>query len=202
MRLKVVAVSALSLVFGMLIAVAVFPNSIRGLLDQPKSWSVGKAQIGGPFQLIDHNGNTVSDKTYARKHLLVFFGFTYCPDICPAALQKVSLVMDKLGSKANNLKPLFISVDPERDTVAQLKLYMSNFDNRIAGLTGSTEQIADAVKVYRAYAKKRVDPSTSGGYTMDHSSFIYLMAPDGNFITHFTHVSPVDKMVERLTEAL
>ena len=110
--------------------------------------------------------------------------------------------MDKLGSKANNLKPLFISVDPERDTVAQLKLYMSNFDNRIAGLTGSTEQIADAVKVYRAYAKKRVDPSTSGGYTMDHSSFIYLMAPDGNFITHFTHVSPVDKMVERLTEAL
>lgn len=202
MRLKVVAVSALSLVFGMLIAVAVFPNSIRGLLDQPKSWSVGKAQIGGPFQLIDHNGNTVSDKTYAGKHLLVFFGFTYCPDICPAALQKVSLVMDKLGSKANNLKPLFISVDPERDTVAQLKLYMSNFDNRIAGLTGSTEQIADAVKVYRAYAKKRVDPSTSGGYTMDHSSFIYLMAPDGNFITHFTHVSPVDKMVERLTEAL
>lgn len=202
MRLKVVAVSALSLVFGMLIAVAVFPNSIRGLLDQPKSWSVGKAQIGGPFQLIDHNENTVSDKTYAGKHLLVFFGFTYCPDICPAALQKVSLVMDKLGSKANNLKPLFISVDPERDTVAQLKLYMSNFDNRIAGLTGSTEQIADAVKVYRAYAKKRVDPSTSGGYTMDHSSFIYLMAPDGNFITHFTHVSPVDKMVERLTEAL
>lgn len=202
MRLKVVAVSALSLVFGMLIAVAVFPNSIRGLLDQPKSWSVGKAQIGGPFQLIDHNGNTVSDKTYAGKHLLVFFGFTYCPDICPAALQKVSLVMDKLGSKANNLKPLFISVDPERDTVAQLKLYMSNFDNRIAGLTGSTEQIADAVKFYRAYAKKRVDPSTSGGYTMDHSSFIYLMAPDGNFITHFTHVSPVDKMVERLTEAL
>ena len=202
MRLKVVAVSALSLVFGMLIAVAVFPNSIRGLLDQPKSWSVGKAQIGGPFQLIDHNENTVSDKTYAGKHLLVFFGFTYCPDICPAALQKVSLVMDKLGSKANNLKPLFISVDPERDTVAQLKLYMSNFDNRIAGLTGSIEQIADAVKVYRAYAKKRVDPSTSGGYTMDHSSFIYLMAPDGNFITHFTHVSPVDKMVERLTEAL
>ena len=202
MRLKVIAVSALSLVFGMLIAVVVFPNSIKSLLDQPKSWSVGKAQIGGPFQLIDHNGNRVSDKTYAGKHLLVFFGFTYCPDICPAALQKVSVVMEKLGSKANNLKPLFISVDPERDTVAQLKLYMSNFDNRIVGLTGSTEQIADAVKVYRAYAKKREDPSTSGGYTMDHSSFIYLMAPNGDFITHFTHVSPIDKMVERLTDAL
>ena len=202
MRLKVIAVSALSLVFGMLIAVVVFPNSIKSLLDQPKSWSVGKAQIGGPFQLIDHNGNRVSEKTYAGKHLLVFFGFTYCPDICPAALQKVSVVMEKLGSKANNLKPLFISVDPERDTVAQLKLYMSNFDNRIVGLTGSTKQIADAVKVYRAYAKKREDPSTSGGYTMDHSSFIYLMAPDGDFITHFTHVSPIDKMVERLTDAL
>ena len=154
MRLKVVAVSALSLMFGMLTAVAVFPNSIRGFLDQPKSWSVGKAQIGGPFQLIDHNGNSVSDKTYAGKHLLVFFGFTYCPDICPATLQKVSVMMDTLGSKANNLKPLFISVDPEQDTIAQLKLYMSNFDNRITGLTGSTEQIADAVKVYRAYAQQ------------------------------------------------
>ena len=195
MRFKIVAVSALGVVFGMLIAVAMFPSALTSLVSPPKTWSVGKAQIGGPFELIDHNGNKVSDKTYAGQHLLVFFGFTYCPDICPAALQKVSVVMDQLGPKAEGLKPIFISVDPERDTVDQMKLYMSNFDSRIVGLTGSTAQIADAVKVYRAYAKKREDPSNSDGYTMDHSSFLYLMAPNGDFITHFTHVSPVDKMV-------
>ncbi len=202
MRFKIVAVSALGVVFGMLIAVAMFPSAITSLVSPPKTWSVGKAQIGGPFELIDHNGKKVSDKTYAGQHLLVFFGFTYCPDICPAALQKVSVVMDQLGPKAEGLKPIFISVDPERDTVEQMKLYMSNFDSRIVGLTGSTAQIAEAVKVYRAYAKKREDPSNSDGYTMDHSSFLYLMAPNGDFITHFTHVSPVDKMVERLSAAL
>lgn len=202
MRFKVMAVSALGLVLGMLVALVAFPNAMSSLLTQPKSWSVGKAQIGGPFELVDHNGRKVSDKTYSGQHLLVFFGFTYCPDICPAALQKVSVVMDKLGSKADGLKPIFITVDPERDTVDQMKLYMSNFDERIVGLTGSNAQIADAVKVYRAYAKRRDDPSNSDGYTMDHSSFLYLMAPNGDFVTHFTHVSPVDKMVERLSAVL
>lgn len=202
MRFKVMAVSALGLAVGMLAAVAVFPNAISSFFTQPKTWSVGKAQIGGPFQLVDHNGQKVSEKTYAGQHLLVFFGFTYCPDICPAALQKVTLVLDQLGAKADRLKPLFITVDPERDTVEQLKLYMSNFDERIVGLTGTPAQIAAAVKVYRAYAKKREDPSNSDGYTMDHSSFLYLMAPNGDFVTHFTHVSPVDKMIERLSAEL
>jgi len=202
MRFKVMAVSALGLVLGMLVAVAVFPGAISGFFGQPKSWSVGKAQIGGPFQLVDHNGRKVSEKSFSGQHLLIFFGFTYCPDICPAALQKVSVVLEQLGPKAEGLKPLFISVDPERDTVEQLKLYMSNFDKRIVGLTGSNAQVANAVKVFRAYAKKREDASNSDGYTMDHSSFLYLMAPNGEFVTHFTHVSPVDKMVERLAAEL
>ena len=163
-----------------------------------QTWSVGKAAIGGPFSLVDHNGKPVTDKSYGGEFLLVFFGFTYCPDICPAALQTVTATLEKLGDKANRLRPLFITVDPDRDTPEQLKLYMSNFHSRITGLTGTPEQIDAVAKAYRVYFRKVEDASNSDGYTMDHSAFIYLMAPSGDYVTHFTHVTPPDKMFERL----
>jgi protein SCO1/2 len=172
------------------------------LLPAQKSWTIGQADIGGPFTLIDHNGQKVTEQSYAGEHLLVFFGFTFCPDICPAALQKVTAVLDQLGDKAKRLRVLFISVDPQRDTPEQLKLYMSNFHSRAVGLTGSPEQIAAAAKAYRIYYRKVEDASNPDGYTMDHSGFIYLMDERGKFITHFTHITPLDKIAERLQQEL
>ena len=202
MRLKVMALSAVGLIVGMLAAVLLVPGAVDRFLPNPKTWTIGKADIGGPFSLIDHNGRPVTSQSYAGEHRLVFFGFTYCPDICPAALQKVTAVLDQLGPKADRLRVLFITVDPDRDTPEQLKLYVSNFHSRTVGLTGSAEQVAAAAKVFRIYYRKVEDPSNSDGYTMDHSGFIYLMDEQGAFIKHFTHVTPIEKMVQRLQQAL
>ena len=141
-------------------------------------------------------------KSYTGEFLLVFFGFTYCPDVCPATLQSVSAVVDGLGQRAQKLRPLFITVDPERDTPDVLKEYLSNFNQRIVGLTGTPAQVSAAAKVYRAYFRKVEDKSLSDEYTVDHSSFVYLMSPDGEFITHFTHATPPDKIQERLRKIL
>ena len=202
MRVKVMAISAIGLLIGMAAAVAIYPGVVGQLLPGKQTWSVGKAAIGGPFSLVDHSGKAVTEKSYSGEFLLVFFGFTYCPDICPAALQTVSAALDKLGGKANKVRPLFISVDPERDTPEQLKLYVSNFHKRIAGLTGTAEQIDAVAKAYRVYFRKVEDASNSDGYTVDHSAFIYLMAPNGDYVTHFTHVTSPDKMAERLRREL
>lgn len=191
-------ISAVGLLVGMAAALALFPGAMQQLLPQQKTWSVGKAAIGGSFALVDHNGKAVTEKSYSGDLLLVFFGFTYCPDICPAALQTVTAALDKLGDKANKVRPLFISVDPGRDTPEQLKLYMSNFHKRIVGLTGTQEQIAAVGKAYRIFFRKVEDSSNSDGYTMDHSAFIYLMAPNGDYITHFSPATSPDKMEQRL----
>ena len=132
----------------------------------------------------------------------MFFGFTHCPDVCPAGLQLVSAAMAKLGPKADSLQPIFISVDPRRDTPRQLKLYLSNFDARIVGLTGTDEQIASATKAFRVYYRKVEDPELTDGYTIDHSAFIYLITPNGEFVTHFTHATPLDALVARLEQSL
>jgi cytochrome oxidase Cu insertion factor (SCO1/SenC/PrrC family) len=198
MRWTVMAASAAGLLAGIIAALTLFPETVERLVPDRKTITVGKASIGGPFKLTNQDGEPVTERSYKGDYLLVFFGFTYCPDICPAALQVVSQAMEKLGPKAKRLRPLFISVDHERDTPEQLKLYMSNFHPRIVGLTGSAEQIDAAAKAYRAYYRKVKDPSLTDEYTMDHSAFLYLMSPDGEFITHFTHVTPVDKLVARL----
>jgi len=202
MRLKVMAISTIGLLAGLAAGIALLPGALESLLPDKQSWTIGKAAIGGPFQLVDHNGRTVTEKTYNGQYLLVFFGFTYCPDVCPAALQTVTAVMKKLGRKADRLRPLFISVDPERDRPAVLKQYVSNFDSRIVGLTGSAEQVSAAAKAYRVYFRKVKDAGNAGSYTMDHSAFVYLMSPQGEFVTHFTHATPVEKMAERLSAAI
>lgn len=202
MRIKLMALSAAAVLAGMAAGTALIPGAIEQLLPAPKTWTVGKATIGGPFELTDHNNQRVSDKTYRGDHLLVFFGFTYCPDVCPAALQKVTAVLEQLGDRAGKIRPLFISVDPERDTPDQLKLYMSNFHDRIVGLTGSPAEIDAVAKAYRAYYRKVKDPSITGEYSMDHSAFLYLMDPTGEFLTHFTHATQIEKMVTRLKKEL
>ena len=141
------------------------------------------ASVGGPFHLEDQNGKTVSDAEMKGKPFLVFFGFTHCPDICPATLFDISQVMKALGPDADRTGALFITVDPERDTPTVLKDYLSNFDPHLRGLTGDQTAINTAIKEYRVYAKKV--PLDNGDYTMDHTAMVYLMDKEGHFVAPF-----------------
>lgn len=138
--------------------------------------SVG-ARIGGAFRLVDQDGKAVTEKDFSG-WLLIYFGFTYCPAVCPTELQKMVAVLRGLGDKAQKVQPLFISIDPERDTPDALKAYVAMFDPRLRGLTGTVAQIEAVKQEWRVYAEKVPEPD-SGDYTMDHSAFTYLMRPDG-----------------------
>jgi protein SCO1/2 len=138
--------------------------------------------VGGPFSLIDGDGHPVTDQTWHGKYMLVYFGYTYCPDVCPTTLTNVADALDKLGPRADRVQVLFVTVDPKRDTAAVVKQYAAAFSPRIIGLTGSPQQIAAAAKAYRVYyAEHRTGPGPDD-YSMDHSSVLYLMGPDGRFI--------------------
>ena len=139
----------------------------------------GGVQIGGPFTLVDQTGRTVTDRDLKGKPTAIFFGFTYCPEICPTTLAALTAWMKALGPDADRLNVVYVSVDPERDTPRQLALYLSSFDHRIRGLTGAPGQIAKVANEYRVYYQKV--PLRGGGYTMDHSSVIYLMDAHGGF---------------------
>jgi protein SCO1 len=141
------------------------------------------AAIGGPFQLEDQNGKPFSDRDMRGRPHLVFFGYTHCPDICPTTLFELSELIKKLGPDADRAGVIFITVDPERDTPAVMKDYLSNFDPHLRGLTGDPAAVAAALKVYRVYAKKV--PLKDGDYTMDHTAVVYLMDKDGRFVAPF-----------------
>ena len=137
-------------------------------------------QLGGPFTLTDGAGQTVTDATYRGKWTLVYFGYTYCPDVCPTELQTISAALDRLGKAGDAIVPLFVTIDPERDTPATMQQYVKLFDDRLVGLTGTPAQIAAIAREYRVYYAK-VTPKGESTYLMDHSSFSYLMGPDGRF---------------------
>ncbi len=165
----------------------------------PAASSPAKAEIGGPFSLIDHNGKAVTDADYRGRYMLIFFGYTFCPDVCPTALTGVSGMLDILGDDAAKIAPLFISVDPERDTVAVLKEYVGNFHPQIIGLTGSPKQIASVASVYRAYFAKEDDGDSNGeNYSVSHSAYLYLMGPDGKFLDAFGHQMDPEDMAARI----
>jgi len=168
----------------------------------PKQISTGKALIGGPFALTDHTGKRVTEKDFEGKFMLVFFGYTFCPDFCPAELQVISAALDELGEKVKKVTPIFITIDPERDTVEQMKSYVSNFHEQLIGLTGSMEEIRAAAKVYRVYFKKVTSDASSSDYVMDHSSIVYLMSPQGEYLTHFAYGTGVEKMAEGMAKFL
>jgi len=142
------------------------------------------ASIGGPFSLVDENGNAVTDRTYRGKWLLVYFGYTFCPDACPTALNAVAAALDALGPDAARVQPLFITIDPDRDTPAVMKDYVAAFDKRIVGLTGTPQQIAAAAKAYRVYYQR---VGSGSDYTMDHTVLLYIMDPDGQFSGFLAH---------------
>jgi protein SCO1/2 len=146
-------------------------------VDRPQA-----AAIGGPFQLNDQDGRTVTERDLLGKPSLVFFGFTHCPDVCPTTLFDMSQVLRALGPDADRTRAFFITVDPERDTQSVLKDYLSSFDPHITGLTGDLPAITAVAKEYRAYFKK---VTIDGGYTMDHTAITYLMDKDGRFVSPF-----------------
>ena len=141
------------------------------------------AAIGGPFQLTDQAGQTVTDKNLKGRPTLIFFGFTHCPDVCPPSLFEISEVLKAMGKDADRVNAYFVSVDPERDTAAAMKDYLSSFDPHLQGLTGDAEAVAKVLSAYRVYSKKV--PLKDGDYTMDHTALIYLMDRDGNFVAPF-----------------
>ena len=156
--------------------------------------------IGGPFQLVDQNGKTFTDADLKGKWSLVYFGYTHCPDACPTALNDISIALSQLGPKRDAVRPVFITVDPERDTPESLKAYITSFDAPILALTGTPDQVAKAAKDYRVYYAKH--PEAGGDYSMDHSSVIYVMDPEGRFTASFTHESAPEQISERLKKLI
>jgi protein SCO1/2 len=154
--------------------------------------SLVAAPIGGPFALTDHTGRRVTEADYAGYYLLVFFGYTSCPDVCPTTLNTVALTMQALGDRAGRVQPLFVTIDPERDTPKVLAEYVALFDAGIVGLTGTPEEIAAVAKAYRAYYRKAPVEGDPDNYLMDHSTILYLMAPDGSYLGIFDHDEPPD----------
>ena len=172
----------------LVIATAFAASLIVGLL--LVFWAMGgvskvaqPAAIGGPFQLTDQHGKAVTDKNLKGKPTLIFFGYTHCPDVCPTSLFEISEVLRAMGKDADKVNAVFISVDPERDTPATMKDYLSSFDPHLEGLSGDPDAIANVIKSYRVYAKKV--PTKDGDYTMDHTALIYLMDRDGRFVSPF-----------------
>lgn len=151
--------------------------------------------IGGPFTLQDGNGRVVTDRDFRGKWMLVYFGYTHCPDACPTALQDMANALDILGDKKRDVALVFITVDPERDTPSVVKDYVSGFEAPIVALSGTAEQVAQAAKEYRVYYKKH---PTADGYDMDHTSIIYVMDPQGRFVTNFTHETSPEQIAAKL----
>ena len=168
----------------------------RVIPESPKQ-EAGAALIGGHFELLDAQGKTVTEKDFSGKYTLIFFGFTHCPDVCPTALLVIQNALNQLGSNADKITPIFITVDPERDTPHVMGEYVAHFGSRMVGLTGSASQIKQAADAYKVYYSK-IDTGSALGYMMDHSGFIYLMGPDGKYIAHF----PATIQDQQLKDAL
>jgi cytochrome oxidase Cu insertion factor (SCO1/SenC/PrrC family) len=160
--------------------------------------SSGTALVGGPFTLTDQTGREVTDETFKGRYMLVYFGYTYCPDVCPTSLQVMMAALDAMGDKAGRVQPIFISVDPERDTVKEIASYVEYFGDDLIGLTGTPEQIAAAAKAYRVFYQK-VEQDGADGYLMDHSSIFYLMGPDGAFVKHFSYQTDPETLAEEIS---
>lgn len=195
---------ALALVIGLTLSLALAWTAVqkdRKLGRDSRPAPVAGSAVGGPFTLIDHNGATRTDKDFAGQYLLIYFGFTFCPAICPTELQKMNVALNKIGPLADQVQPLFITIDPERDTQTVMAAYVKPFHPRLIGLTGGPEQVQAALKAYRIYARKVEDPAMNE-YTMDHTSYIYLMAPDGTLLDLYGMGSTAAEIAAGLQKAL
>ncbi len=161
----------------------------------------GRGSVGGPFELTDHTGKTRTDADFRGKLLLVYFGYTYCPDVCPTDLMQIGLAIDKLGAAGADVQPLFISVDPERDTQSVLAQYVTAFHPRLIGLRGTPAQIRAVADSYKAYYTK-YSPPDGGVYLIDHTGFIYLMGRSGEYLGFFPPGTSADRLVEIIRQHL
>ncbi len=200
MRWLIYGVAAVALIVAAGIAVLAVkvieggPTETGGLMGQPS--------VGGPFELVDGDGRTVTPADFAGKYMVLYFGFTYCPDVCPTELIAIADALDLLTPEQRaRIQPIFVTVDPERDTPAVVKDYASNFHPQMIGLTGSPEQIREAAKAYRVYYAKQ-EADENGNYQMAHSSFIYVMGPDGRFLRHFSMGTSPEEIAEGLRSAM
>ncbi|MBR0672357.1 SCO family protein [Neoroseomonas soli] len=157
--------------------------------------------LGGPFALVDHTGRTVTERDYAGRLMLIYFGYTYCPDVCPTELGTMAAALDAMGAAGERVTPVFITVDPERDTQAGMADYVSRFHPRLVGLRGSAEQTAQVARAFRVYYAK-VQPRDTTEYLMDHSSFIYLVGPDGRVRSLFRPETPPESIAAAVAAQL
>ena len=168
--------------------------------------SSGTASIGGPFTLVNQDGETVTQDDFKGKYMLTYFGYTFCPDVCPTELQVMGTALDMMPQDiADEITPVFFTVDPERDTVEAVAEYVPYFHDRMVGLTGTVEQTTAAAKAFRVYYAKAIpegEPEDTDTYLMDHSSFVYLMDREGKFVRHFNYGTSPEDMAKGMTEAV
>lgn len=196
-RSHVVGLSVLAAAAAILAAYVAFP----AVFERPRVIVSGIANVGGPFTLTAHTGERVSDNAFRGQFMLVAFGFTHCPDVCPAELQVMTAALESMGAAAERVQPLFITIDPERDTAAHLADYMAHFHPRLIGLTGSTDEIAQVAKAYHVWYEK-VQEGDQPDYVMDHTSITYLMGPDGEFVQHFSFGTSAETLAKALSTAV
>ncbi|MBT3765809.1 MAG: SCO family protein [Rhodospirillaceae bacterium] len=165
--------------------------------------TTGTATIGGPFTLVDHFNKTVTDADFRGRYMLIFFGYTYCPDVCPTTLTDISDALGLLGKDAADIAPIFITVDPERDKPEHMKEYVKHFHPKIIGMSGSVEQVKKVAGVYRVFFQKaREKGAEPDDYLMNHSSITYLMGKDGKFLTHFSHGTSAKDLAAKIKSFL
>lgn len=164
------------------------------------SVSSGKAEIGGAFALTDQDGKTRTGADFRGRFMLVYFGYSYCPDVCPTTLAMMSAALTKLGSRGERIVPVFVTIDPARDRPSVLKTYLASFGPDFVGLTGTDKQIESVARAYHVYFAKH--PLAGGNYAMDHSGVIYLMGPDGRFVTYYEDEIGPDKLAADLEKRL
>jgi protein SCO1/2 len=193
--------SSLPLLAAVLVAVAATIGLLFYLSGAKKSGNDEAPLIGGHFELIDFNGKPFTDKDLKGKYSLIYFGYTYCPDVCPTELQTMTAALEQLGSLAEKIRPIMISVDPKRDTPKVLKEYLSNFYPTFIGLTGTPEQIKKAGNAYRVFYRK-TDEKSASDYLMDHSSIVYLMDENGKYLKHFAYGTTPEKLAQGIRKAI
>ena len=162
--------------------------------------TTGQADVGGPFQLTDQHGKRVSEQDFRGRYMLIYFGYSFCPDVCPTTLAVMAQALEKAGDRARRVTTVFITIDPERNTPQVLDDYMKAFGPSFVGLTGSAAEIKDVLKKYRVYAAKK--PLDGGGYGMDHSSVLYLMGPNGKMISFYDEAVSPDDLAKDLRSKL
>lgn len=200
--LPLVLVAVLAFLLGALLGLVAIPGALEQLARRLTPAAEAPARVGGPFSLVDHTGRRVTDRDFRGRHMLIALGYTRSPDVTPASLQTIAAALDRLGVRGERVTPILITLDPARDDPATLAGYVGRFHPRLVGLTGSEAEIVDVARAYHSLFHRESEPVRSQDYGIRHPALIYLMGPDGRFVTHFGPGTGVDTLVERLAKEL